>query len=137
MSVSVTKTTGHTAEITWEPKADDPHGYLARAVEGDQLAFALETLGNQDANREGDADRALNAAMHTAELARLLERRAAVQVVQLRDEHGLSWRRISSAIFEDPFKQSSVRRMYDSGRRHLGTGGTHIDTLNLTSKDDA
>lgn len=122
MSVTVTKTAGHTAEITWGPKTDDPHGYLARAIESDQLAYALEALGDAEPTmREpGDPQRALQAAMHTAELARLLERRAAVQVVRLRDDHGLSWRQIAGALFDDTDKQSSVRRMYDSGRRHLG-----------------
>jgi hypothetical protein len=50
----------------------------------------------------------------------LLERRSAVQVVRLRDDHGYSWRRIAEAILGDPDKQSSVRRMYDARRSHLG-----------------
>jgi hypothetical protein len=122
MSVTVTKTGGRTATITWEP-GDDPRGYLAAAVEGDQLAYALESLGASEAGHAGPAvsgEQALLATRHTSDLARLLERRAAVQVVTLKDRYGLSWRRIASALFDDPEKQSSVRRMYDSGRRHLG-----------------
>ncbi|MEW1605586.1 hypothetical protein [Streptomyces sp. NPDC093808] len=118
MSVSITPTGQTSAEITWEP-GDDPQGYLARAVESDQLAYALEALGNGGTG-PADAKAALSAAMHTTTLARLLERRATVQVVRLRDDHGLSWRQIASAIYDDPDRQSSVRRMYDSGRRHLG-----------------
>lgn len=123
MTVSVTKTAGNTAEITWNPKADDPRGYLARAVESEQLACALASLGASETGHEDPAASegdALAQAMHTANLARLLERRAAVQVVQLRDHYGLSWRRIATVVFEDADKQSSVRRMYESGRRHIG-----------------
>lgn len=117
MPVTVTKTTARTAEISWQPD-DDPRGYLARAVEGDQLAYALEALGGAD--REQDTAPALSAAAHTAQLARLLDRAAAVQVVRLRDDRALSWRQIASALFDDPERQSSVRRMYATGRRHLG-----------------
>lgn len=122
MSVTVTKTAGNRAEITWNPAEDDAGGFLARAVEGDQLAHALEALGASDGRSEPTAaeDQALTAAMHTSSLARLLERRAAVQVVQLRDHYGMSWRRIATVLFEDADKQSSVRRMYESGRRHIG-----------------
>ncbi|MGW0630488.1 hypothetical protein [Streptomyces sp. NPDC002758] len=122
MSVTVTKTGGRTAEITWAP-GDDPQGYLAAAVESDQLAYALESLGASElahTDPELSAESALQAVKHTAELARLLERRAAVQVVQLRDFYKLSWRQIATAIYDDPEKQSSVRRIYDSGRRHIG-----------------
>lgn len=122
MSVHVTKTSGHTAEITWDPKSDDPQGYLATAIESDQLAYALEALGDPDdvGLKGASPEIALHAAACTAQLAALLERRSAVQVVLLRDTHELSWRRIAAAILGDPDKQSSVRRMYDSGRRHLG-----------------
>jgi len=123
MSVTVAKTAGNRAEITWNPTEDDPRGYLAHAIESDQLAYALEALGASEAGHTeptADEDQALAAAMHTASLARLLERRAAVQVVQLRDHYGLSWRRIATALYDDPDRQSTVRRMYDSGRRHLG-----------------
>ncbi|MDX3129617.1 hypothetical protein PV367_07360 [Streptomyces europaeiscabiei] len=121
MSVHVTKTSGHTAEITWDPKSDDPQGYLATAIEGDQLAYALEALGDPDdvGLKGASPESALQAAVCTAQLAALLERRSALQVVRLRDVHKLSWRRIAAAILDDPEKQSSVRRMYDSGRRHL------------------
>lgn len=118
MSVTVTQTAGRAAEIAWE-RADDPHGYLARAVQGDQLAYALQALGGSDQTQQ-DPSGALAAVTATAQLARLLERRAAVEVVRLRDDLGLSWRQIAAAIYEDADKQSSVRRMYDSGRRHLG-----------------
>ncbi|MFE7503683.1 hypothetical protein ACFU5Z_31120 [Streptomyces sp. NPDC057521] len=117
MSVNVTKTSGFTAEITWTPE-DDPTGYLAKAVESDQLAYALEALGGGDVAES--EDQALLAAQHTTTLARLLERRAAVQVVRLRDSYGLSWRRIAGVVLDDPERQSAVRRMYDSGRRHIG-----------------
>jgi hypothetical protein len=121
MAVNITKTTGESAEITWK-KSDDPHGWIASAIEGNGLAHALEALGDGEAER--DTTRPLDivrqAAFHTNKLAGLLERRAAVQVVRLRDDHGLSWRQIAETIHQDPDKQSTVRRQYDSGRRHLG-----------------
>lgn len=118
MSVDVTKTAGGAAEITWEA-TDDPHGYIARAVEGDQLAFAIEALGDGEEITE-NADQLALAARHTTELAWLLERRAAVMVVHLRDRHGKSWRQIATTIHGDPEKQSTVRRQYDAGVRFLG-----------------
>ncbi|MER5617596.1 hypothetical protein [Streptomyces sp. NPDC002215] len=117
MSVTIRKTAGHAAEITWSPK-DDPHGYLAHAMESDRLAYALESLGGGET--ETTPELALQATRHTSALARELERRAAAQVVALRDKHGLSWRQIASVVLEDPERQSGVRRMYESGRRHLG-----------------
>ncbi|MER7124830.1 hypothetical protein ACFQL8_36365 [Streptomyces goshikiensis] len=123
MSVIVEKTAGNRAEISWSPAEDDPRGYLARSIEGEQLAYALESLGASEAGLmepTASEEYAVAMATHTAEVARLLERRAAVQVVKLRDHYGLSWRRIAIALFEDADKQSSVRRMYESGRRHIG-----------------
>jgi len=118
MTVRVTKTAGHSAEITWAPE-DDPQSYLAVSVEGDQLASALAALASP-ANLADDEGTLAVITRHTKELAQLLERRAAVLVVQLRDEHGMSWPQIADRVLGDPDKQSSARRMYDSGRRHLG-----------------
>ncbi|WP_452094092.1 hypothetical protein, partial [Bacillus mycoides] len=97
MPVSINKTSGHSAEITWSLE-DDPYGHLARAVQSDQLAHALDALGGGQI--EEDPARALQATAHTTALARLLERRAAVQVVHLRDTHGLSWRQIAAALHD-------------------------------------
>ncbi|MFY4721502.1 hypothetical protein [Streptomyces sp. LaBMicrA B280] len=118
MTVRVTKTQGHKAEITWT-KDDDPRGYLAVAVEGDQLESALAALGTTD-DLAPDGESLAVMARHTKELAQLLERRAAVLVVQLRDEHQMSWPQIASRVLGDPDRHSAARRMYDSGRRHLG-----------------
>ncbi|MFF7365402.1 hypothetical protein [Streptomyces sp. NPDC008125] len=119
MSVTITKTAGRAVEITWAPE-DDPHGYLARAVEGDQLAYALEALGDGASLTEYSVDAALQAAMHTKALAKELDRRAAKQVVTLREQHGLSWGQIATVVLDDAARQSAVRRMYESGLRHLG-----------------
>lgn len=117
MPVDITKTGGFAAEITWEA-TDDPHGRLARAVESDELAYALELLGGARQDRDEHQD--LQATRFATELARVLEARAAVQVVRLRDERGLSWRRIADAVHGDADKQSTVRRQYEAGRRQLG-----------------
>jgi hypothetical protein len=118
MTVRVTKTAGHKAEITWTPE-DDPRGYLNAAVDGDQVESALAALGTTEGLAE-DGESLAVVVRHTTELARLLDRRAAVLVVQLRDDHGMSWPQIANRVLGDPDKHSSVRRMYDSGRRHLG-----------------
>jgi hypothetical protein len=117
MAVDVTKTGGFTTEITWTP-ADDPHGRLARSVESDELAYALELLGAGP--QDYDEEQALQAVRYTTQLARLLETAAAIEVVRLRDERGLSWRRIAAAVHDDPDRQSTVRRQYEAGRRQLG-----------------
>ena len=109
MTVRVTKTAGHKAEITWEP-GDDPRGYLNAAVDGDQVESALAALGSTEDLAE-DGESLAVVTRQVTELARLLERRAAVLVVQLRDEHGMSWPQISNRVLGDPDV---------SGRRHLG-----------------
>ncbi|MGA4844732.1 hypothetical protein [Streptomyces sp. G45] len=123
MPVTVNRTEGCRAEITWEPQ-DDMQGYLVQSIDNERLAYALESLGASQAGLNeptASEDYALSQASATAYLAQLLERRAAVQVVQLREHYGLSWRRIAVHLFDDAAKQSSVRRMYEAGRRHLGT----------------
>ncbi|MYQ96950.1 hypothetical protein GTY20_40010 [Streptomyces sp. SID4946] len=108
MTVRVTKAAGHRAEITWEP-GDDPHGYLAVAVEGDQLESALAALGSTTDGLTPDGESLAVMVRHTKELAQLLERRAAVLVLQLRDDHGMSWPQIAARVLGDPDKQSSAR----------------------------
>ncbi|RPK69974.1 hypothetical protein EES45_36250 [Streptomyces sp. ADI97-07] len=117
MSVDVTNSGEFAASLSWSVE-DDPYGYIAQVVAGDQLSAALSALGG--GNTEEDATQALQDAMHTTQLARLLERRAAVQVVTLRETHKLSWRQIANTLLGDPEKQSSIRRMYESGRRDIG-----------------
>ncbi|MFF5808670.1 hypothetical protein [Streptomyces sp. NPDC012746] len=39
--IDITKTTGHSATITWNPQEDDARGYLAVAIESGRLADAL------------------------------------------------------------------------------------------------
>ncbi|QNT98355.1 hypothetical protein HEP81_08127 (plasmid) [Streptomyces griseofuscus] len=118
MTVRVTKIAGHKAEITWEP-GDDPHGYLNSMVDGDHIESALAALGTTEGLAPDGESLAVLTGQVT-ELARLLERRAAALVVQLRDEHSMSWPQIANRVLGDADKHSSVRRMYDSGRRHLG-----------------
>ncbi|MFD5342291.1 hypothetical protein ACFWJY_00595 [Streptomyces anulatus] len=123
MAVNVTRPEGRRAEITWDA-GDDAKGYLVQSIDSEQLAFALEAIAASPAGQSeptAPEEYALSMAAATANLARLLERRTAVQVVQLRDHYGLSWRRIALSVLDDADKQSSVRRMYESGRRHLGT----------------
>ncbi|MFJ2875489.1 MULTISPECIES: hypothetical protein [unclassified Streptomyces] len=119
MSVIVTKTGGHSATITWTAD-DDPQGLIARSVEGDQLAYALEALGQPAPH--GTLQQSKLAARHATSLAHLLERRAAAQVVRLRDVYELSWRQIAETVLDAREKQGSARRMYESGRRYLGIG---------------
>ena len=118
MAVSMIRTEGHKAEITWDPQ-DDKLGYIAQSIDNDRLAYAIESLGATSTGlQDTDASYALSQAAATTYLARILERRGAAQVVSLRDQHGMSWRRIAIHLFDDADRQSSVRRMYESGRRN-------------------
>jgi|GEM_PF-4431792 len=123
MTVNVDKTAGLAAELSWQ-QADDPHGEIARAIEGDGLAYLLEALGGGSAEEGRSVDQDRQAAYHVGTLVRLLERRAALQVVRLRVRHNLSWREIAGVVYQDPARQSSARRAYESGLRHLGLNVT-------------
>jgi hypothetical protein len=124
VAVTVTRKSQFSAEVRWN-FGDDRHDHLARAVDSGELAHALHALGDEYGagyDPQGPADHALAAAAHTTHLARLLEARAAVLVVHLRDDHKLSWRKIAEKIHGNPEKQSTVRRQYDAGRRHIDGG---------------
>ncbi|MFD5728346.1 hypothetical protein ACFWMT_19945 [Streptomyces sp. NPDC058368] len=117
MSVTVTKTSGHSVEITWTPE-DDPQGLIARAIETDQLADVLEALGRGVVtSTEGQEELA---ARHTIAFGKLMDRRGAAYVLHLRETYGTSWRKLAEALLGDPDRQSAVRRMYDSGRLKRG-----------------
>ncbi|MCX4451637.1 hypothetical protein [Streptomyces sp. NBC_01789] len=117
MPVNVTKTGGHSVEITWTPE-DDPHGLIARAIERDQLADVLQSLGRGVVpSTEGQEELA---ARHTIEFGKLMDRRGAAYVLHLRETYGTSWRKLAEFLLGDPERQSAVRRMYESGRRNRG-----------------
>lgn len=125
MAVTVTQPSEGRAEIRWT-RVDDRHGHLARTVDSGELAYALEALGDEYGagyDPHEPAEKALATAAHTTNLARLLEARAAVLVVHLRDDHKLSWRTIAKAVHGDPEKHSTVRRQYDAGHRQIIEGG--------------
>ncbi|MFD5588775.1 hypothetical protein ACFWII_33845 [Streptomyces sp. NPDC127063] len=113
MSVTVTKTGDRSVTITW----DASDRFISAITDADTLAYALELLagGREEPTTPGELAFATG---HTAQLARMLQQCAAQQVVRLRDEHGMSWRQIAAEVLYDPDRQSSVRRMYDSGRRN-------------------
>ncbi|MEV5774280.1 hypothetical protein AB0L49_23970 [Streptomyces antimycoticus] len=124
MAVTVTHPSECRAEIRWA-RVDDRHGHLARTVDSGELAHALQALGDEYGagyDPHEPVEQAQAAAEHTTRLARLLEARAAVLVVHLRDDHKQSWRTIAKAVHGDPEKQSTVRRQYDAGRRHIEDG---------------
>ncbi|MFF3256421.1 hypothetical protein ACFYWP_36815 [Actinacidiphila glaucinigra] len=124
MAVTVTQHSDFSAELRWT-RLDDRHGHLTHTVASGELAHALQALTDEFGGGYGSQtseETALAAAAHTTRLARALEARAAVLVVHLRDEHQLSWRKIAEVVHGDPAKQSTVRRQYDAGRRHLDGG---------------
>ncbi|MBC2869826.1 hypothetical protein [Streptomyces mexicanus] len=124
MAVTVTPQTELRIEVAWT-RLDDRHGHLARAVTSGRLAHGLQALADDYGagyTPQASAEDALAAARATTQLARLLESRAAVQVVHLRDDHKLSWRTIAEHLHGDPEKHSTVRRQYDTGRRHIEGG---------------
>ncbi|MEW1551315.1 hypothetical protein [Streptomyces tsukubensis] len=124
MAVTVTQLSEGRIEISWN-RVDDRHGHLAAAADSGELAHALQALGDEYGagyDPHEPPEQALAAAADTTRLARLLEARAAVLAVHLRDDHKLSWRTIARAVHGDPEKQSTVRRQYDAGHRHIEGG---------------
>lgn len=121
MAVTVTKTAGNKAEITWDPKADDPRGWIARIIENGNLEDALTALGDEqkagDTSSEANARRLAHAA---GDIARLLERREQRLAVALKNTHGLTWSQLASVLFDDPAKRSSAQRKYEAGLRQMG-----------------
>ena len=65
---------------------------------------------------QGDAARL---ARSTMALVTDLERRLRVLAVHLRAE-GMSWPQLADALYGDPAKHSSARRVYEAGLRILG-----------------
>lgn len=121
MGVTVKKTGGGRAEITWDPQADDPYGHIDKLIETEHLAYVLEAIGGRSfEEREATEDQALGAARRTSEVSRLLDRLTATQTVELRERYGLGWKRLADAVRGTPEAQSSIRRKYQSGLRYLG-----------------
>ncbi|MFJ4966742.1 hypothetical protein ACIP6P_30545 [Streptomyces sp. NPDC088729] len=121
MGVTVTKTGGGRAEIAWDPQTDDPQGRLAKIVENDHLAYVLEAIGGVGfEERAATEEQALKAARCTSEISRLLDRLTATQTVELHDRYKLGWKKIADAVRGTADAQSSIRRKYASGLRHLG-----------------
>lgn len=117
MSIDITKTGGGRAEITWDPQNDDPRGRLAYAIESDRLADALTALGASSIEGLGDdLPRVLSA---TQALVKDLERKARGMAVEMRHQ-GASWPVLATALYNDPAKTSSARRVYEAGMRQLG-----------------
>ncbi|MGW6941346.1 hypothetical protein ACWGF3_20435 [Streptomyces xanthophaeus] len=135
MGIEVTKTTGHSATITWNPKEDDARGYLAFAIESGRLADALTALGAPQI--EDLTDSLTNEELRlitqsVAAVQRDLERRMRALVVQLRDRDGESWADIAATLYEDPSKRSSARAAYEAGLRQTGHqpgGPIQADTI--------
>jgi hypothetical protein len=107
--------------LDWKSKKDDPRGWVARIVESDVLADALTVIADEQraGGRPDSVSETRRLAASTAYLTRMLERREQYLVVQLRDEHRLSWAEIASTLYDDPTMRSSARRKYESGQRLL------------------
>ncbi|MFD7186282.1 hypothetical protein ACFV90_40765 [Streptomyces sp. NPDC059904] len=128
MSVTVTKTAGHKAEITWGPN-DDPKGYIARVIEAGHLEDTLTTLGATTIEGLGTTEDLKRIAYSTNQLAALLERRTRTIALVLRNE-GLSWAELADALYGDPEKRGNARRAYEAGLRQAGISAP------VTEEDD-
>ncbi|MGO4459422.1 hypothetical protein AB4039_19305 [Streptomyces sp. M-16] len=131
MGVDITKTTGSSAAITWNPTADDARGYLAQAIESGRLENALSALGTP-AVEDLPAAQLRQIAQATSAIQRDLERRTRAMVVQLKDRDGLSWAEIATILYDDPSKRSSARAAYEAGLRQTGHqpgGPIQADTI--------
>jgi hypothetical protein len=132
MGIDVTKTGGGRAEITWDPREDDPRGRLAQVVESDRLADALTALGASTV--EGLGDDVPRVLRHTQALVRDLERKVRGMAVEMRRQ-GASWPVLAAALYDDPAKTSSARRVYDAGMRQLGLAAAPFDATETTTQD--
>ncbi|MEU2874412.1 hypothetical protein ABZ769_35340 [Streptomyces olivoreticuli] len=125
MAVRVTEVGRQTATLRWE-KNDDPRGWLYKALTGDTpLEDALQALadpmelGNTD--RIDDADAAKRRLRAVLSLLGILNDRADVLTVALRDTYDLSWADLQEVIDPDnPQARSTARRRYDAGRKRIG-----------------
>ncbi|MFI5736117.1 hypothetical protein ACIA49_38745 [Kribbella sp. NPDC051587] len=142
MAIEVRHTAGGVV-LGWTKK-DDPRGWVARLVDSDVLADALTAVADEQraGGRADSRSETRRLAASTAYLARLLERREQYLIVQLRDEHNLSWAEIASTLYDDPSKRSSARRKYEVGHRLLaGTdfiGGPRNGSAGIPGpRDDA
>lgn len=122
MSVTVTQTGAHRAEITWT-RDDDPRGHLARAVESGQLEDALTALGATTVEDLGAPEQLRRIASSTAHLQKALERRMRALAVALRAE-GLSWAELADTLYGDPNMRSTARAARDAGLRQMGLPAT-------------
>ena len=120
MTLEVTRTSGESAVVIWEPKTDDPRGYLAFAVDSGRLEHALTALGATTIEALGSADTLKQITQSTAAVQRDLERRMRGMVVELKDRQGLSWSEIAALLYDDADKRSSARAAYNAGVRQIG-----------------
>lgn len=130
MAVDVTKTAGNKAEIVWEPRRDDPRGYVAFALESGRLEDALTALGATTIEALGTAEHLKRIVSATASLQNDLERRMRSMVVELKDRQGMSWSDIAFLLYEDSDKRSSARAVYNAGMRQLGIYGATVPETN-------
>ncbi|MFK0238252.1 hypothetical protein [Streptomyces vinaceus] len=131
MGIDITKTTGSSATISWNPETDDARGYLAFAIESGRLENAMSAFGTP-AVEDLPATQLRQIAQSTAAIQRELERRTRAMVVQLKDRDGLSWAEIADILYDDPSKRSSARAAYEAGLRQTGHqpgGPIQADTI--------
>ncbi|MER5890755.1 hypothetical protein ABT160_43630 [Streptomyces sp. NPDC001941] len=130
MPVGVTRTDDHTAQITWNPTADDPSGQIAHAIESGRLAAALAALGARTVedlaggDTSSDAFRAILTG--ASSLQADLERRIRTLVVVMRNQ-GATWAQLATLLYGDADKRSSARAAYNSGLRQLGINEGQAD----------
>lgn len=125
MAVRVTEVGTQMANLRWE-KDDDPRGWLFRALSGDApLEDALQALadpmelGNTD--RLDDVDDAKRRLRSVLWMVSMLNDRADVLTVALRDTYDLSWSDLQEVLDPDnPKKRSTARRRYEAGRKRIG-----------------
>ena len=118
MGVSIDMTTTATT-IDWDPQTDDPRGHLVASIRTGRLEDALQLLGGGGAAVTGDLADSARLARSTMALVTDLERRLRVLAVHLRAE-GMSWPQLANALYGDPARHSSARRVHEAGLRILG-----------------
>jgi hypothetical protein len=117
--VTVMKTAEGQALVTWEPREDDPRGWIARAAESGWLEDVLTVLGASVVERLGEESRMRQVTRSTVRMQQELERRTRHLAVVLRNA-GLSWAELADVLYEDDTKRSTARRAYEAGLRQIG-----------------
>lgn len=124
--IKAVKTGGGRGEVTWDGRADDPRGWLAKAWELGHVQDALAALADpmEFARVAADDEGAREQLRSVAWLVDQLARRQDALIVALKDRRAASWTELVLLVDPDEpdplSKRSAMQRRYSTGRRRAG-----------------